>query len=1120
MIECAPMIMADLLLLVRHGPTARSSRQRVSESRQRGSRIRLGWLAMGGRVMRLSCSAAVLTAVLALVSCRRAPLQGVVVEEALAGGVARQAGLTEGDVLLRWEVTPTAGDQRGGEFKDPLALAVIEVEDAPRGRIVLHGRRGREPFSWPLPPGEWRIRTEPRLATDALRSRYEKVRTALLAGRGEGAAEGVALAGEIEGAGRAREATGLLLQVGDLCLEAKLWPQATAAFQNARSAAQRAAAPDLEVRGWEGEAMAALKTSDLAHAEAAYREALRVCESRPDGAQSLACALTRTRVAHVAYQRGQLDLSEEQWQRSLEVRERTIPQSLPTANSLNGLGMVAAVRGRLDEAEDYFRKALALGEVVAPESGSLAHMLTNCGYIARHRGDLATAEHYYRRGLALFEKVDPEGADLATALQHLGVLARERGDLDAAEAYLRRTLGILEAQAPDSPRVASCLINLGGVHEDREQRERALSYYRRAEAINERIAPDGTEMAITLANLASVTAAAGDTKGAAKLYERVLAIRRKRAPRSLEIAKTLGALGRLALAQKDPARAVRLHTEALALQRRLAPNSAAEAESLYQLGTVLRHQGRRREALARWTEAIRALEAQRSRSSVSAPTRGTLGARYASLFADAVELAVELGERERAFHLLERSRARGFLAMLAERDLSFATADAPAALLREQRETDRAYDTAQERLARLQPGRDDAAIDKELAQMEELRHRRAQTAAEVRRTSPRLASLQEPEPLDLVGARQALDPGTCLLSYSVGADRTMLFVVKGTASSRPALEVVVLPFGRKVLQQRVAAFRGLIERGRETGAPEPALATQGRRLFDDLIGPAGTALAGARRLLIVPDGPLHALPFAALVMGEGPRYLIDAWPLHVTASATVYAELKKRGPPAARTDGLTLLAFGDPRYGDGQELPPDLESSVLARAERLAALPATRAEVAAIAALYPGTSRTYVGDAATEARAKAEMPRARLIHIAGHGLLDARFPLDSALALARDDGDNGLLQAWEVIEIVRIDADLVTLSACETGLGRDMGGEGLVGLTRAFQHAGARSVLASQWKVSDRSTALLMERFYRGLQGGLSKDAALRAAQIEMRGNPAYAHPYHWAAFQLVGLSN
>jgi CHAT domain-containing protein len=140
-----------------------------------------------------------------------------------------------------------------------------------------------------------------------------------------------------------------------------------------------------------------------------------------------------------------------------------------------------------------------------------------------------------------------------------------------------------------------------------------------------------------------------------------------------------------------------------------------------------------------------------------------------------------------------------------------------------------------------------------------------------------------------------------------------------------------------------------------------------------------------------------------------------------------------------------------------------------------------------------------------------------------HGLLDERFPLNSALALTLPESqaegqDNGLLQAWEIFESVRLDADLVTLSACDTALGKEMGGEGLVGVTRAFQFAGARSVLASLWSVSDISTARFMKRFYRYLRSGKSKDEALRLAQIDqIQGKPGAAHPFHWAAFELFG---
>jgi CHAT domain-containing protein len=175
-----------------------------------------------------------------------------------------------------------------------------------------------------------------------------------------------------------------------------------------------------------------------------------------------------------------------------------------------------------------------------------------------------------------------------------------------------------------------------------------------------------------------------------------------------------------------------------------------------------------------------------------------------------------------------------------------------------------------------------------------------------------------------------------------------------------------------------------------------------------------------------------------------------------------------------------------------------------------------------IAALYPH-ARAFLGAEATEEQVKALAPRARLLHFACHGILDRRFPLNSALALSLPDHpapgrDNGLLQAWEIFDSLRLDADLVTLSACDSGLGQEIGSEGMMGLSRAFQYAGARSVLASLWSVADDSTADLMRRFYGYLRRGESKDEALRKAQVDLiHGPEATSHPYHWAAFELTG---
>jgi CHAT domain-containing protein len=379
-----------------------------------------------------------------------------------------------------------------------------------------------------------------------------------------------------------------------------------------------------------------------------------------------------------------------------------------------------------------------------------------------------------------------------------------------------------------------------------------------------------------------------------------------------------------------------------------------------------------------------------------------------------------------------------------------------------------------------------------------------------------------------------------MLSYSVGRDRTILFVVQPQTSSPSGIAALTVPVGAESLRERVGAFRNLIDRA--SGAESPGTQTldlQSRQLFDLLVEPARHLIGGARRLVISPDGPLHLLPFAALRLPASdalptlaPRYLIEWKPIHTVVSATVYAELQKARRPAHSAAGGRLVAFGDPRYppvspdapGEANPMARDTERSGFA----LEPLPASRIEVGAIARLYGARAVSYVGKAATEERAKSLDRTTRYLHFATHGILDSRFPLNSALVFSIDGApaegkENGLLQAWEVFEQVRFDADLVTLSACDSGLGRELGGEGLVGLTRAFQYAGARSVLASLWRIGDESTADLMTRFYRNLRAGQTKDVALRGAQLDLIRSARTgttgdrSHPFHWAAFTLTG---
>jgi CHAT domain-containing protein len=431
--------------------------------------------------------------------------------------------------------------------------------------------------------------------------------------------------------------------------------------------------------------------------------------------------------------------------------------------------------------------------------------------------------------------------------------------------------------------------------------------------------------------------------------------------------------------------------------------------------------------------------------------------------------------------------------------------------MRERRLLDARYEQARQDLSGLHPLREASRLEEALAEMRDLKRRKDELRGRLRQAAPRLAALQDPQPLDLAGVQAALDPGTLLLAYSVGRERSVLFAV-----TRSKLEVHWLAAGDETLREEVETLRRLLQRRQLTAAAREALGARAHRLYALLLQPAAPLLEASERVLVSPDGPLQVLPFGALVLETHPalRFLVEKHAVHVVTSATLYAELRRQreGPEPV----LELAAFGDP-------VPP-------APGYGLTALPEARREALALAELYPGRGQHWVGAEATEQRLRSVASRARRLHLACHARIDERFPLDSALVLsgpeAGGEQDDGLLHVWEIFEKLRLRADLVTLSACETGLGSEMGGEGLFGLVRAFQYAGARAVVASLWSVPDASTAELMVRFHGHLLAGRSTDEALRAGQLELLHGKTghgeerpqrWADPFYWAGFELIG---
>lgn len=1046
---------------------------------------------------------------------------GVVVEEVVDGFAAHKAGLRPGDTLLRWQraaSSPANPEPADGAIDSPFDLVEVEIEQAPRGELTLSGTRDGERLLVSLSPGKWKVEARPRLAEAELEL-YQRAQA--LIDKGE-LAQGLSLwrrmvSGAVEN-GDPYKAAWLLVKVAATAGASRDWMTVEHALEDAQLRAR--ASDDLPLVTVVMDAMARSleDRSELERAFAGYQEVLEIRQGL--SSESLGTAKSLLDLGIVSWRRGDLASAEDYFQRSLLIRKAFAPGSLDMAASLNNLGLVAWNRSALAVAAVYFREALTIQKGLDPGGIGAAAAHNNLGLVAWNRGDFSAAVVHLRGAVDIKERLVPNSLDLALSLHNLGSVSWGRGDLAAADFFHHRALSIQEKLAPEGLETTPSLNSLGFTARNRGEFALAETYYRRAMAIQEKVAPRGQHVVTSLNNLGEVSLDRKDFASAEQYLHRALVIGEEVAPWSGDCADTRFLLGDLALARSDLVDAEAQYHRALVIRRRRARGSTDEAECCHRLATVHRRRGQHDQAIAFYTCAVNALDAQKDKLGGSDETRSGYGDRHADMYRQAIDFFVEIGKPEEAFYLLERFRARELVALLAARDLVFSS-DLPEELERRRRATNQDYDHAFERSMSLSA--DDEIEEKNRAREElaQVRRRQDEIRAEIRAASPRLANLQDPQLLNLDATQVALDPGTMLLSYSIGRERSLLFAV---GPARGEVQVFPLAIGEATLREDVERFREAIGRGRVDPRTEKVL-LHARRLSDQLLRPAADQIGLAERLLIVADGPLHSLPFAAL-SAPGPtasrQFLVEAKPVFTVASATVFSMLKN-----ARRQGGTirLAAFGDPQYAasvlGAEDSAAELRAAV-SNGFDLAPLPATRAEVESLQRLFPEVSQIYLGAAATEDRAKAVGKETTHLHIASHGLLNDRFPLESALAFTipstlQEGEDNGLLQAWEIFEQIRIDADLVTLSACDSGLGKVFGGEGLLGLTRAFHYAGARSVLASLWSVGDASTGELMTRFYGHLKAGQKKADALRGAQLDLLRSASFTHPFYWAGFSLAG---
>lgn len=791
---------------------------------------------------------------------------------------------------------------------------------------------------------------------------------------------------------------------------------------------------------------------------------------------------------------------------------------LNAAWALGRTAQLLALAERWEGADSNYRRAAGLAAPVSPSAS--AHLLRAWGNTLLERRAWSLARDAFEHAWGQDRKAHPGGLAEAWSITGLGhFTALGAGSQDSSDLY-RRALEIRRREGPGSSDVAASAYDTcleGWLALDHRAAADACAT---ANTLQGALSPRSLYQAEALVMLGRNLVRLGHLEPARQTFESAAGIVERQAPDDLLGAFVSQGLGQIARRQGELETARRRFAEAVARWRPAFPSVAQRAqewEFLRELGNVELRLGDKRASRDHLCQAVALGEAYRQRF-LKNPVeyRRLVGEVYADDFRGCILALFDTGEKERAFEQLEKSRARTFLNNRAERGLRFAVLETPEA--GRFRRLDAEYDRVQAALD--DPGRSkDKGTWFLQGRLREIGWQKEEVIDAMRRRFPQRFQ-NDSATLGLAASRAALAPGTSLLAYVVAEERSLVFVL-GSESAGPAgeLQVVELPVGERELRPSAERLRRLLQ---DPGSDVEIIRREGAVLYDLLVRPVEAALFPSHRWLILADGPLHHLPFSVLVR-DG-RYLIEERSLHVALSTTVYDHLRRLRRAGEGELPLDLAVFADPVYPRlaPEEIARIPDLTVRSALERgLVPLPATRREARRIAALFSRT-RVYLGPEAAEGRVAAAGRRARYLHFAVHGLLDSWWSQNSALALTiprqlQAGRDNGILQGWEIGERLRLSSELVTLSACDTAVGREMGGEGLLSLTEAFHQAGARSVVATLWSVSDEATVAVMEAFYRALRDGQAKDEALRTAQISRIRSRDDSHPFFWAAFQLSG---
>jgi CHAT domain-containing protein len=772
------------------------------------------------------------------------------------------------------------------------------------------------------------------------------------------------------------------------------------------------------------------------------------------------------------------------------------------------------------------------------------------GHLDRKTGRHQEALESYAAAKIIAERIGDQTSQ-ATILGGMGMVHFEMGDVRQALPYIADATSLMERNGKKWG-AGEGKLELGRLHHSLGDEEKALQYFNEAMVLFQSLSMPRLEAAV-LRGLGLVYESLGDTSKALEAYEKAL----KLTPTSedqREQAYTVNYIGKIYEELKQTDRALKCYREALPLSQRSA-NRVGEALIRYNLAHLERDRGNLSEARQQVEAALAIVESQREsvssqdlRTSYFATVRNTYDL-YIDVLMRLHKQNQSAGFDREAFAISEKARARSFLELLSEARANVRDGADPALLANERQLSDDINTKAQYQVQLFAEKRRDEAeqVSKEL---DTLVTRLAEVRDQIRKASPSLASETLPQTLTLDEVQQQLlDDNTVLLEYALGDDRSYVWVVTRTTFFTYELSP------RADIEAAATRLRDLIA-SRQIIYGEPTAARVARQAKVDSEIPAETAAVSKsilaplaerldkKRLLVIPDGAVQQIPFQLLTDPSSGDFLIAKHEIMNSPSASILSLVKTRSanrkpaPNAVAVLADPVFEIDDPRVKRNSDRGSENAKGTLAVGQALRdvgvspdgvqipRLLASGAEADGIMAVVPWwKGLKAVGFAANRERVLgSELANYRIIHFATHGIINSERPELSGIVLSLFDSEgrsqNGFLRLYDIYNL-HLPADLVVLSACSTGLGKDVRGEGLIGLTRGFMYAGASGVIASLWKVDDDATAELMRHFYEAMfNEGMAPAAALRHAQLELAQSERWQSPYYWAGFVIQGQYN